>query len=657
MGLNRQLAAIMFTDIEGYTSMMQENEELAIKVKDRHRSVLQDRHKEFSGSIIQYYGDGTLSIFQSAVQAVQCALTMQQSFRNSPAVPVRIGLHMGDIIHNDEGIFGDGVNLASRIESLGVAGSVLMSDKINDEIMNHPGLKTYSVGVYEFKNIRKPVEVYALDHEELVKPGPNSLKGKTIDKKNTPVKREKKTALKSIAILPFENMSNNPEEDYFSSGIAEEILNSLSNLKELRVANRSSSFRYNTKDATLQEIGEKLGVSSVLEGSVRRQGKRLRVTVQLVNVEDGFHLWSEKYDGSMDDIFAIQDKIALSTTEKLKVTLLQRPTGRTHRTQTSNHEAYEVYLKGRHLMNKRGIHIPAAVKCFEQAIEMDPMLAQAHAGLADGNLMMAFYGMIASEKVIYKAKKAAETAISINGELCEPYCSLGCYYTIFNWNWKLAEKKFQKALELNPSHAQSHYWYGNLYLSWAKGDFFRAETHGRIAIELEPHNSLCYSVYASILSASGKFEESIKACNAALKLDKTSFLAYLFKGWNLLHLRRYNEAVSDFEHLMDISHRHQFSQNALIMAYCVIWRFDKARALLNEFDERAKGEYIACTIRGLSAAYMDDFDRAFYYFDQAFLAKDGMLLSLKYEHWVPATLKADPRFKVLLDKIGFPEEE
>jgi tetratricopeptide (TPR) repeat protein len=196
-----------------------------------------------------------------------------------------------------------------------------------------------------------------------------------------------------------------------------------------------------------------------------------------------------------------------------------------------------------------------------------------------------------------------------------------------------------------------------LYLSWAKGDFFRAETHGRIAIELDPHNSICYSVYASILSTAGKFEESIDACNTALKLDKTSFLAYLFKGWSLLHLRRYSEAVTIFEHLMDISRRHQFSQNALIMAYCVIWRFDKARSLLNDLDERSKEEYIACTIRGLSAAYMDDFDKAFYYFDEAYKARDGMLLSLKHEHWVPPALKTDPRFKTLLDKIGFPEDE
>jgi len=523
MALKRQLAAIMFTDIEGFTSMMQDDEEKAISVKNRHRQIIQDNHTKYSGAIIQYYGDGTLSIFQSAVEAVKCALAMQQLFRISPFVPVRMGLHIGDIIHNEEGIFGDGVNLASRIESLGVAGSVLMSKKVNDEINNHPGLKTYSVGVYNFKNIKTPVEVFALNHDGLVKPEPNSLNGKTIEIKPPARQIVKAQEAKSIAVLPFQNISNDTEHDYFSEGIAEEILNSLSNLKDLKVANRSSSFQFNTKTVNLREIGEKLGVNTVMEGSVRRQGKRLRVTVQLINVNDGFHLWSEKYDGDIDDIFAIQDQIALSTTEKLKVTLLEKDEVKINKNITHNHEAYELYLKGRYNVNKRGGYIMKAINCFQMAIDIDPHFALAHAGYADANLMAAFYGLVPSEKVIYQAKKSAETAIEIDPNLCEPYCSLGCYYTCFEWNWKEGEKNFLKSIELNPNYAQAHYWYGNLYLGWAMGDFFRAETHARIAIEIEPHSSICYCLYASILSTAGKFKEAIEACNKALELDKTSF--------------------------------------------------------------------------------------------------------------------------------------
>lgn len=185
MPLIRQLSAIMFTDIEGYTAIMQQDEAKAILIRNRYREILEKEHKQFNGRIIQYYGDGALSVFQSAVEAVQCALAMQQTFCKSPRGPVRMGLHIGDIIYQDDQVLGDGVNIASRIESLGVPGSVLISDKVNDEIRNHPEFKTYSAGTYQFKNIERKVEVFALDHEGLAKPIPYSLIGKTENNKNS----------------------------------------------------------------------------------------------------------------------------------------------------------------------------------------------------------------------------------------------------------------------------------------------------------------------------------------------------------------------------------------------------------------------------------------------------------------------------------------
>ena len=258
MSQHRQLAAILFTDIEGYTAIMQKDEEQAITLKNRHRDVLQAKHREFNGRIIQFYGDGTLSIFQSVIEAVQCALSMQLSLRKNIYVPVRMGLHVGDIIIDNENVVGDGVNLASRIESLGVAGSVILSDKVNDEIQNHPELKTVSLGVYQLKNVQRHVEVFALKHEGLVVPAKDTLLGKVdVKNKNSLRKREglqvnynkpiKSAPDKSIAVLPFVNMSNDPEQEYFGDGVAEEILNSLSHIKELKVAGRSSSFQFNQR--------------------------------------------------------------------------------------------------------------------------------------------------------------------------------------------------------------------------------------------------------------------------------------------------------------------------------------------------------------------------------------------------------------------------
>ena len=673
MSQRRQLAAIMFTDIEGYTATMQQNEQKAIILKDRHREVIQTEHDYFSGRIIQYYGDGTLSIFQSAVQAVECALAMQLTFRKNPIVPVRMGLHIGDIIFDEDQVFGDGVNLASRIESLGVAGSVLMSDKVYDEIHNHPKIKTVSVGSYQLKNIEREVEVFALNHAGLIIPKPNSLKGKTEEKKTSkkfvpvpalqlanfdeeeePIIEE--SSKKSIAVLPFVNMSNDPEQDYFGEGIAEEILNALSNLTELKVAGRTSSFQFNKNNSSINEIGERLGVSTVLEGSVRKQGNRLRITVQLINVEDGFHLWSEKYDRNMDDIFAIQDEIALAVTEKLKGTLLDKEQGKINRNNKPDTEAYELYLKGRFYLSRRGASIVTGIQYFKQAIDIDPNFALAHAGYADANLLSAFYGLLPPTQVLYKARQSAETALNLDPTLCEPYCSLGSYYT-FEWNWIDAEKNLLKSLQINPEYAQAHYWYGLNILAWIKGEFEEAEERGRIAKMLEPLSSITHAAYGAILYSAGKFEAALEECKKGLEIDAYSFLCRFYEGNSYMALEKYEEARVVYEKAMKISNRHAFAQNGLIITNSLLGNTAKAKSLMKDLKQRYKKSYVASAFTGISAAYLNDLDEAFDYLEKAYTERDPSILTLKYAYWVPENLRSDKRFEPLLKKIGFPSDK
>lgn len=656
MSQYRQLAAIMFTDIEGYSAIMQQNEQQALALKNRHREVLQQEHQHYNGRIIQYYGDGSLSIFQSAVEAVECALAMQLAYRQSPEVPVRMGLHMGDVIFDEEQLFGDGVNLASRIETLGVAGSVLISDKVHDEIVNHPDIKTYSVGSYKFKNIGRMVEVFALDHEGLVKPAPSSLQGKTEEKKKPALRTAKRPPSKSIAVLPLVNMSNDPEQEYFSDGVAEEIINSLSNLKDLKVAGRASSFKFDSKKVDLQEVGEKLGVSTVLEGSVRKQGNRLRITVQLVKVDNGFQLWSERYDRSMDDIFAIQDEIAQAITEKMKVTLLGRGRSKIRKTSTHNTEAYELYLKGRFYLNRRGSSILTGIDFLQQAIELDPDFALAHAEYADANLLAGLYGLVPPKQVMYKAKESAETALKLNPLLCEAYCALGSYYC-YIWNLPEAEKNFLKSIELNPSYAQAHVRYGLNFLAWMKGDFAKAEEHGRMAIKLEPLSSICFGIYAQILHTAGKFSEALQACKTGLELDPHSFLCLLYEGYSYLFLQQYEEALASFDRLMVLSNKHSFTHGALIMTLCKKGDLDRARTELAHLKERAEKEYIVCTVIGIAASWVNDnLDEAFHYLEKGYQDHDPLLVSIKHEHWVPDTLRADPRYQKLLDKLNSPNK-
>jgi len=657
MPQHRQLAAIMFTDIEGYTAIMQRDEEQAILLRNRHRDILQQKHTEFNGRIIQHYGDGTLSIFQSAVQAVDCALQMQQLFCQAPNVPVRIGLHLGDIIINDNHVYGDGVNLASRIESLSVAGAVLISDKIKDEIGNHPEFQTLSMGIYQLKNVERLVEVFALNNDGILKPDLNILNGKGQQVKPIKAPSAHKTPASvfrnSIAVLPFQNMSNDPDQDYFSDGVAEEILNSLSTLKQLKVAGRASSFQFRGTQRDLQEIGVKLGVKTVLEGSVRRQANRIRVTVQLVNIQDGYQLWSQRYDRNMDDIFAVQDEIALSITEKLKLTLLENEK-RKVRKNTENTEAYELYLKGRFYLNRRGGSILKGIKFFQLAVEIDPDYALAHTGLADAYLLAASYGLVYPKDAGEKAKEAAETAIRLNPLLCEPYSSLGFYYTCFERDWILAEKFFKKSFDVNSSYAQAHYWYGLDFLAWAVGDFEKAEKHGKIAIELEPLSSICYGMYAPILHAQGKFHETIAVCRKGIELDPYAFTCNLYEGLANIFLGNYSKGLEIFEKFMVLSSKHPFVAGALCITYCLMGEFEKAKYIYDDLVERSNTMYITYTMIGVSAGHLGYIDKALEYFEKGREARDPIILSLRFEHWMPSKVKEDPRFSEFISKFNFP---
>lgn len=649
MPQSRRLAAIMFTDIEGYTAAMQQNEAKAMMLKDRHRLILENEHKNFSGTIIQYYGDGSLSIFSSVVQAVQCAVSMQQFFCKQPTVPVRIGLHVGDIMMNDGDVFGDGVNLASRIESLGVAGSVLISDKVNDELRNHPDLKTLSMGNYNLKNIEREVEVFALDHEELTKPIPNSLKGKTQDKKASVSSLIPK---KSIAVLPFINMSNDPEQEYFSDGIAEEILNSLAHLNDLKVAGRTSSFQFKGKNVDLRELGHKLGVSTVLEGSVRRQHNHLRVTVQMINVEDGFHLWSEKYDREIDDIFAIQDDIALCVTEKLKITLLETEKAVINTTRTESNEAYDYYLKGRFYWNKRGPGLKKALEYFLKAAELDPEFSLAHAGLADTYALFGFYSVASPLQVIPKARQAAEKAIQLNPGRVEPYSVLAYITTFYDRHWSEAKKQFQKAIAINADYAPAHYWY-SAYLLWV-ADYFHSTEEAFKAIELETLNSHTHNTLAMLYVCSGKFEEALRVSKTAIELDPDSFISYSCLGAALFGLGKSEEGIEATEIAVKISGRHQYALCMLSWMYAAMNNISGAQKMFGELMTRSKTEFVSKLSLAVTAYYSQSHDEAFEFLEQAFEERASLLITIKGYPFF-AFIRTDPRFQPFLQRINYPE--
>lgn len=643
MPASRQLAVIMFTDIMGYTTMMQQDEALALKKIHRFREQLKVRVSEFNGQIIQYYGDGCLIIFTNSADAVNCAKLFQEDFREEPKVPVRVGIHSGDILINDGNIFGDCVNITSRIESIGVPGSILLSDAIKKQIQNKQGFQLTSLGTFEFKNVAEPMEIFALVNNGLPVPGHGDSNGKFREQKK----------VKSIAVLPFVNMSNDPEQEYFSDGIAEEIINSLTHLNDLKVAGRTSSFQFKGKNLDLREVGEKLAVHNVLEGSVRKQGNRLRITAQLINVGDGYHLWSERYDREIEDLFAIQDDIALAITEKLKLTLLKKDRDMITKTATQNKEAYDLYLKARFYSSRRGISIITSMGFFQKAIDLDPGFALAYAGYADANLLVASYGLGSPKEAMIRAKQLAEKAIGLDPALPEPYCALGYYYACYEWDWKQAKKNFLQSIELNPEYAEVHYRYSWNYLACVEGKFDEAEKFGETAIRLEPLSSICYANYSLTLSFAGKFNEAIAACKAGIELDPHSFLCHLNAGSVYTSLQKYDEALSSYDMAMKLSNRHHFALGPLIMTHCIIGNFDTASELMAELKEKSLKGYVANTFVAFASAYLEGLDQAFEYLEKACEDHDPILLMLKYQPLVPPQMKKDPRYQQFLDRIGF----
>lgn len=644
MKQQRRLAAIMFTDIVNYTKLMGEDEHKAFGYLRLNREIQKPLIDKYAGTFIKELGDGILSSFQTVTDSVFCAIEIQKRCNEQNDFKLRIGIHSGEVIFEDNDVFGDGVNIASRLQAYAPIGGICISETVNNNITNQKEIKTRFLREENLKNVQQPVKIY----EVILKDTQDAYEN-TSTMKIAPQK--------SIAILPFVNMSADPEQEYFSDGMAEEILNSLSHLKELKVAGRASSFQFKGKNIDLNEVGKKLNVRTVLEGSVRKQKNRLRITAQLTNVDDGYNLWSEKYDREIDDIFAIQDEIALAITKKLKITLLQKEKERINKKPTQNKEAYELYLKGRFYMNRRGASIWQGMKYFQEAMAKDENFALAYAGYADACLLLAFYNFLPTGEVMPKAKFAAEYALKIDNTLSEAHTSLGFYYGYFEWDKKRSGEYFKKALELNPNYAQGHFWYALFYLAWIENDFVKAEEQMKYAIELEPLSAIGYAIQTCMFYTENKHKEAVQAAKTGVELDAGSYLSHRMMGSSYVELGELDEAIRIFKYCIEISKRFQWSITDLLWAYCRNGNKEEAIILLEELKKRAATENICYAYLGLSEAWLGNINTAMEYIQKAFDNREPILITFKIKDvpGMPDTLRKDPRFQQLVEKIAFSE--
>ena len=508
--MERRLSAIMAADVVGYSRLMGANEVGTLTSLREHRAELIDPCiAEHQGRIVKLTGDGMLVEFASVVSAVDCAVDVQREMRSrNSSVPVerriefRIGINLGDVIVDGDDIFGDGVNVAARIESAAKPGGVSVSGNVRENVGNKLDLIFEDSGEQELKNIAFPVRVF------------NVVLGSGATKTRVGAEPVVAEADKpSIAVLPFTNMSDDRGQEFFSDGITEDIITDLSKVSGLFVIGRNTSFTYKGKSVQLQQVAAELGVKFILEGSVRKAGDRVRVTGQLIDGATGGHLWADRYDRDLIDIFAIQDEITQSIVAQLKIKLLPEERKAIAQAPTANVEAYTHYLKGRQFFqNSTKRYLGLARQMFGKAVEIDPSFARAYAGIANCDSRLA--GWFGEPIPVEEIMATADKALALDPQLAEAYTARGNALSVMG---ERAESKvaFERALELDPNSFDANLFYASYWVN--EGEPERSIAFYTRAIELSPDDCQAPFLLDLAFRALGRTEESGRYARLGLK--------------------------------------------------------------------------------------------------------------------------------------------
>jgi len=602
MQQTRQLAAIMFTDIVGYTALMGKDEQKAMELLKSNREIQKPLVAAHNGRWLKEMGDGTLVSFQTASEAVYCALKIQEELKDNNDLNLRIGIHVGEIILEDRDVFGDGVNIASRLESLAPTGGIWVSEAVGSNIQNKQGIETRFVREEQLKNVKNPVRIYEVNISGKIpsvdkRTERSSINGNWSSKKLTIAvivimlitalvyslytfySGEKQItqiegleiAVKSIAVLPFVNIGNDPEQEYFSDGITEDIINNLGKVGTIKVISRTSSMLYKNTNKGLKQIAEDLDVSNILEGSVRKSGNRLRITVQLIKVATDESLWSASFDREFEEIFDIQLDIAEQITHGLQIKLSNDEGTSMMNTPTTNLEAYDYYLKGReYYRGKTRIDIENSIKLHRQAIQKDPAFAQAYVGLIESYITaMSTHGYPRTWRdSIYSY---AEKAYSMDQQSAEVYYALGRV----NWKKKGLEY-YQKALQKNPNYDLAYYYISISY--YIKRDLIKAIKNLRNALEISPLDPAYQSLYAGYLFLIQMDEDAIQIANNGLELNPDNLELHSILSVIYRTLGEYDKAIIHAEDMLRIDPTDLKGLNLMGDAFMFKGEYEKSKS-------------------------------------------------------------------------------
>jgi adenylate cyclase len=700
----RKLAAIMFTDMVGYSALAQRDDKVALELLEEHRRLLREIFPRFHGTEIKTIGDAFLVEFGSALEAAQCAIEIQRTLakRNHDVtsnrrVELKIGIHIGDVMHRGGDVYGDGVNIASRIEQLAGAGGICVSMDVERQIRNALEARFEKFGSADLKNIKLPMDLFRIvlpwekgaespakrtsKKSPLLIPAailvllallagwwwmqPSSKNQQSVGAHALPAAPTNTPDQKSVAVLPFVNLSDEKGSEYFSDGVSEELLTVLQKIPGMHVAARTSAFSFKGKNATAQEIGQKLGVAYLVEGSVRKAAEAVRIAARLTRADTGEELWSENFTRNLKDVFAVQTELAETIVAQLRGQLTGAGAGSADKQKiqaevqaaekggTKNLDAHEYYLQGRFYENRHSEKSAReALAAYQRAVALDPGFALAWAGVAQTNLWLAAFSTEGGQKGfdahLASARDAVARALSIEPDLPNGLLARATIETNFDFNWNGAAQTVAKALALAPADPNIVIAAANLEI--ARGNMDRAIELYRKAVDLDPVNAQARSFLAFNLAATKRFAEARAEFPRVVELNPAAPWAHAGLGLSYLLENKFEEAATAAQ-----AEAGEWAR--LLIVSCARWgqkrvtESDAALAQLTANESETAAYQIAEVY-----AYRGDKDRAFEWLERARRQRDPGLASLRKDPLLP-NLHDDPRWNVFLHTMGLADDQ
>ncbi|HEY6283627.1 MAG TPA: adenylate/guanylate cyclase domain-containing protein [Nitrososphaerales archaeon] len=636
----RRLAAIMFTDIVGYTAMAQTNESRALALLKEHKELIRPIFALHGGREVKTMGDAFLVEFASALAATNCAIDLESALLKfnegkKDKVRVRVGIHVGDVVHEEGDVYGDAVNIASRIEPLAEGGGVCISQQAYDQVRNKVPFRFTRLGARELSNVSVPIEVYRLESTEKIAEESSVESG----------------ARQRLAVLPFANLSPDQSDEYLSDGMTEELISTLSKVPEIQVISRTSVMQYKKSPKPIKEVSRELRVGTVLEGSVRKAAGKLRVTVQMIDAERDVHLWAESYDRDLNDVFAIQIDIARLVVDALRPKLLPGVSAKLEEVPSADPGAYNLYLEGRYHWNKRELEdVKQALVCFSAAVKEDPGFALGYVGLGDCyQVLTTRFGLDVDENR-GRAKAMFAKALELDPDLAEVHASRGVTL-LSDYDMRAAEGEFRRAIELKPSYASAHQWYAQLLIAQLRWD--EGLLHIEKAAELDPFSQIICLVRTFFYEARRDYGTGLEFARRAAELNPRDGGSHFELAWLFGKMKLFDDMRREAEigvRLVRDSYPHAEVGAKAMLGYLEDDK-ETIRDVLPKLKEHLGGTFTANRFISDLSFYLEDADAGFEWLERSLSEKEFDLIFIKSNESLDG-VRTDPRYLSLLERLG-----